>query len=288
MATFTTHSSASDCPPVTFTLMTYNLWKTKGVATAWKNRRPILLRQLQKLQPDVLFVQELCPAIHECVAEALPSHSFVVDGGVAGWQNEGNVYYRQSMFTEIEHGAENIQQEEEHRRLFWIRLQVIGLGNSTALFSTAHYTWQGHPKEYESDVNLRKVQARNTINALSTLQRDSNEAVFFGGDLNEGFWPKRMLESAGFVDCFSAMGLPCVPTHPNRSSLAHEEVNSDAVLDWLFAKGEHVRPLLASVIKHMCGLSSDDPDERHQLAVVPSDHCPVLSVYRMGTTTLAL
>ena len=267
--------------PFTFSLMTYNLWKTQGKATAWEVRRPILLNQLKKLDPDVLLDHELCPDIHDCIMEALPNHNYVTDPSVTGWAVEGNIYYRRSVFSEIEHGAEDIHQEEENRRLFWIRLQVDDNTQQTLFFSTAHFTWQGHPKERESDINLRKVQSKNTIGCLEQLKQD-NQVQFFGGDLNESFWPKRILEGAGFIDCFSALGLPCIPTHPNRSSLAHEEVNADAALDWLFAKGHNVKPLLASVIKNMTGLSSDDPDERYRLAVVPSDHCPVLSVYRIN------
>jgi len=266
----------------TFTLMTYNLWKTKGVATAWNERRPVLLRQLRKLNPDVLLVQELCPDIHNCVVEALPTHSFIQDNSIPGYSIEGNIYYKQDMFTEIEHGNINIEQEEEHRRLFWIRLQLNNTAKTTALFSTAHFTWQGSPKEHTSDINLRKKQARNTVAALDTIQnKEDQEAVFFGGDLNESFWPKRIMESAGFVDCFSALSLPLRPTHPNRSCTAHEEQNADSTLDWLFSKGDNVKPLLASVVRDMSGLSSDDPDERHKLTVVPSDHCPVLAVYRI-------
>lgn len=332
MATLTITAAATPkpSPTTTFTLMTYNLWKSKGKPTSWKERRPILLRQLQKLDPDVMLVQELCPEIHSCIVEALPNHSFVTDTDVPGWSCEGNIYYRSSMFAEVEHGAEDIAQEEEHRRLFWLRLCLVNgeeekrkKDGHTVLFSTAHYTWQGHPKECESDVNLRKTQARNTVRALesvtaatttppTSMNKDQGgeggeeagrrkECIFFGGDLNESFWPKRIMESAGFIDCFSSLGLPCVPTHPNRSSLAHEEINADSALDWLFHRsssssesesesesasidtknGPTVRPLLASVIKNMCGLSSDDPHERNKLAIVPSDHCPVLSVYRI-------
>ena len=104
--------------------------------------------------------------------------------------------------------------------------------------------------------------------------------------MNESFWPTKLLRGAGFADCFSPLGLPARPTHPNRSSLAHEETNADAALDWLFARGApggdaRVRPLLATVVTGSCGLSSDDPDERHALSVVPSDHCPVVAVYRI-------
>merc|ERR1711865_1144294 len=112
----------------------------------------------------------------------------------------------------------------------------------------------------------------------------SNEPCFFGGDLNESYWPKKLLNGAGFNDCFSAQQMPCLPTHPLRPSVAHEEFNADQALDWLFARSPSnvresssptkrqrtnvpvLRPLLATVVRGMCGLSSDDPKEEHKLA----------------------
>lgn len=70
---------------------------------------------------------------------------------------------------------------------------------------------------------------------LNTLRKDSDEPCFFGGDLNESFWPRVILSRAGFEDCFSALGLPAHPTHPTRPSVAHEERNADqATLRTLF------------------------------------------------------
>ena len=95
------------------------------------------------------------------------------------------------------------------RRLFWARLQPRALmapssspsppspppsPSSSLLFSTAHFTWQGHARECESDLNLRKVQARLAAAALGRLQQPRDLACFFGGDLNESFWPKRVLQ----------------------------------------------------------------------------------------------
>lgn len=275
--------------PFTFSLCTYNLWKSRGKPACWDVRQHILLRHLRQLDPDVLLVQELCPEISACVLEALPGHTFVKPGSGApeGWKQEGQIFFRSSIFALVEAGAEHIEQEEPLRRLFWARLRFrdksIGSIPSTALFATAHFTWQGHPKECKTDLNLRKIQARNTANALNELRsRYPHELQFFGGDLNESFWPKRILESHGFVNCFKPLGLPCRPTHPNRSSLAHEEENADSVLDWLFSRGRGAKPLLATVVNGSCGLSSDDSDEREKLAVVPSDHCPVVAVYRIG------
>jgi hypothetical protein len=311
----------------------------------------VLLRQLQQLDPDVLLVQELCPQIAACVLEALPGHLCIADGVEGegeggrieegqrggkelfeGWRQEGNIFFRSSLFRLQQWGQEHIGQEEELRRLFWARLQPRAFppGSShTLLFSTAHFTWQGHPRELETDLNLRKAQARRSAAALDTLQVPGDLGCFFGGDLNESFWPQRVLQAAGFVDCFSALGLPCRPTHPCRPTLAHEDQNADAVLDWVFARGaphlhpplppdsassfntsdllpspssgssssnstqqkeqaavtgqeceSTVRALVATVVKDSVGLSSSDPQEARVLGVQPSDHAPVLAVYR--------
>lgn len=289
--------------------MTFNTWKTAGTPTAWNERRPVMLRLLQKLDPDVLLVQELHPDISGCISEALPGHAWVVDD-FKGWTQEGNIFFRQSIFQEVLHGQEQIGQEEELRRLFWLRLSVIGGKQSTntgeaktALFATAHLTWQGHPRECETDANLRKVQSRRAVETLNRVQLP-NEPCFFGGDMNESYWPRRLFQEAGFLDCFGAINLPALATHPFRPCVAHEEINADQALDWLFARATNptstggesedgkkrrrvsdvdsraAKPLLASVIKGMVGLSSDDPDELHVLGVAPSDHCPVMAVYR--------
>ena len=263
----------------TFSLMTYNLWKTSGEPTAWTERRPVLLRQLRRLDPDIMFVQELCPKITSCVIEALTGHDHVKDDSLKGWSEEGNIFWRTELFEELEHGAVDIGQAEELRRLWWVRLVHRATGHK-ALFATAHFSWQGSPKECISEANIRKAQSRRTAEALAQLQGDCT-AVFFGGDLNESFWPLRILTEAGFTDCFAALSLPVRPTHPTRPLLIHEERNADAALDWLFYKGRGVRVLLSAVINGMSGLSSDDPHEKQLLSVQPSDHMPVVTVFRI-------
>ncbi len=73
-----------------FTAMTYNLWKTNGVPTAWDVRAPIVERQLKKLRPDILMVQELHPKISATIFSALPRHRKVETNvkDVPGWDNE--------------------------------------------------------------------------------------------------------------------------------------------------------------------------------------------------------
>ena len=178
----------------------------------------------------------------------------------------------------------DIGQKEKDRRLFICVLECLKT-SATVCVATAHFTWQGHKSEYESGVNVRKEQAERASNFL--LGYVKRQPVIFGGDLNESFWPKRIFEKKGFKDCFETLGLPVRPTHPTRPSLAHEERNADSALDWIFFRNPEektcpqLRVLLSSVIKDIRGLSSDDPDERKLLAVQPSDHMPVMSVFRL-------
>jgi len=266
-----------------FSLMTWNLWKTDGVPTAWHSRRPVVVRALQKPDPDMLLVQELHPQITDAILEALPGHTHIEDE-FEGWTQEGNIFYRKRLFREVAHGSDDIGQKEPLRRLFWARFSCQ---SSTMLVATAHLTWPGHPSEWETDENLRKAQTRRMVEALDTRQLP-REPCFVGGDFNESFWPKMLLTRGCFVSCFSALGLPERPTHPMRPTLAHEDQNADAALDWLFARSSQegegagcAKPLLASVVDDMCALSSDDPSETAVLSVAPSDHRPVMAVYRI-------
>ena len=73
-----------------FTVITYNLWKTNGVPTAWNVRAPIVERQLKKLRPDILMVQELHPKISATIVKALPNHKKAATNvkDEPGWDNE--------------------------------------------------------------------------------------------------------------------------------------------------------------------------------------------------------
>jgi hypothetical protein len=72
------------------------------------------------------------------------------------------------------------------------------------------------------------------IGHISTLVRETypwlqlnNHPIFLMGDLNEDFHPVRILNQAGFTDCFTALGLPTPATHPARPSSPEEEAKSD-------------------------------------------------------------
>jgi endonuclease/exonuclease/phosphatase family metal-dependent hydrolase len=268
-------------------MMTFNMWKVTNYPGNWPQRRLPLLECLSTFTPDILCVQELHPLFHDVIVEAMPSHVYVKDE-FAGWQNEGNIYWNSDLFDMIEYGACDIGMKEPLRRLFWVLLkiktsdqtmekqnQLKNISTQQILVSTAHYTWEGHTEECKADANLRKQQAQRTTTALHDLQSkfgDPRLAVFFMGDLNENFHPRRILREAGFIDCFTALRLPCLPTHPQRPSAPQEDVLCDSTLDWI-TQNNYARPILAKVLKDLLCTGGYSV----------SDHCPVMCIYEVGS-----
>ncbi len=267
-------------------VMTFNMWKVINYPGNWPQRRQPMLECLTTFTPDILCVQELHPLFHDIIVEAMPSHAYVKDD-FAGWQNEGNIYWNSKLFDIVEYGISDIGMMEPLRRLFWVLLriktpeQTTGKQNQSEnistrqiLVATAHYTWEGHTNECKTDVNLRKQQAQRTATVLHDLQSkfgDPHLAVLFMGDLNENFHPRRILREAGFIDCFTALRLPCLPTHPQRPSAPQEDILTDTTLDWIM-QNSYARPILANVLRNLLCT------EGYSV----SDHCPVMCIYEIG------
>lgn len=267
--------------------MTFNMWKITSGPGNWPQRRLPILECLTTFTPDILCVQELHPLFHDIIVEAMPSHAYVQDD-FAGWHNEGNIYWNSKLFDIVEYGISDIGMAESLRRLFWVLLKIKksqqtgaeqkqseSISTQQILIATAHYTWEGHANECKTDVNLRKQQAQGTAKVLHDLQfkfDDPHLAVLFMGDLNENFHPRRILREAGFMDCFTALRLPCRPTHPQRPSTPHEDILSDSTLDWIM-QNNYARPILANVLKNLLCTG--------EYSV--SDHCPVMCIYEIGS-----
>ena len=253
------------------------MWKVTNYPGNWPQRRQPLLECLTTFTPDILCVQELHPLFHDVIVEAMPSHAYVKDDFV-GWQNEGNIYWNSNLFDMIEYGASDVGMMEPLRRLFWVLLKIKKSENNSTqkvLVSTAHFTWEGHVQECTKNDNLRKQQAQRTTTTLHELQEkfvDPHLAVLFMGDLNEDFHPRRILREAGFIDCFSALQLPCLPTHPQRPSVPEEDILCDSTLDWIM-QNNYARPILANVIRNLLCTGGYSV----------SDHCPVMCVYEIGS-----
>jgi endonuclease/exonuclease/phosphatase (EEP) superfamily protein YafD len=185
-----------------------------------------------------------------------------------GWACEGNIYWNERLLEAVEHGVEDIGILEKHRRLFWVRLRVVGR-EGALLVSTAHLTYKGHPVELETGVSPRLEQTRRAVEALDRLAQN-DEPVWFMGDLNDPSQPVHILHAAGYRDCFAALGVPAPPTspcHPTASRLGGGPAPSQT-LDWIVSNG-HAR-VVAAQVPHI-----------YHGDIAPSDHWPVLAVYEI-------
>jgi exonuclease III len=249
--------------PVRLSLVTYNLWNTRR----WSERAPALKHFVEIYDPDVLCVQELRAETQSFLDATLVRHCRVHDD-LPGWTCESNIYWNGELLEKVAHGVDDVGILEEHRRLFWVRLGLRGT-DQTIFVSTAHFTYQGNPRERETGLSPRIEQARRTVNVLGRRVHEG-EPAFFMGDLNDGVNPLRILRQAGYVSCFAFLGqlspptYPCVPTK-NIEAGAHL---GEQTLDWLVAN-DRARPVAAQVPHCFHG------------DIAPSDHWPVLAVYEI-------
>lgn len=243
--------------PVRFVVATYNIW---GV-NRWPEREEALRGFLTDVRPDILALQEFRPETRDVIDEEL--HDFErVDDPFEGWTREGNIYWYKGLFEKVEHGAEDIGILEPLRRLFWVRLRIVGTGR-TIVVATAHYTWVGHKVERETHVNPRVAQAEKTIEALGRLV-PPDEPLIFMGDLNESNNAIKKLREGGLTDCWRGRGTYPPPTHPAFPTAK----GAPAVLDWQLYRGP-LRPMVCEVVDYAKG------------DLAPSDHKPVLVAYSL-------
>ena len=250
--------------PLRISLVSYNIWADHR----WDFRKAALRQFLELFSPDVLCLQELRLSSRNVIDETLSGHTRV-DDAFEGWTTESNIYWRESLFAEIEHGAEDVEiREPGLRRLYWVRLHVNGLGRSM-LVATAHLTNKRHPDEVKTGLSPRVGETNRIIEQLKRLNRE-REPLFFMGDMNDAVHASNLLAHEGYTSCFAALGLQPAPTfkvYPT-AAVAPGALPINQCIDWLVANGE-ARCVSAS-IPHF--FEEDD---------APSDHWPVHAVYEI-------
>ncbi len=251
--------------PLRINVVTYNIWSEQR----WDFRKEALREFMALFDPDLLCLQEFRPVSRELLDATLEQHARV-DDAFEGWSIQSNIYWRKTLFSEIEHGAEDVGiTHEPGRRLFWVRLHVAAL-NRSMLVATAHLTHQRHPDECKTGYSPRVAQTQRIIEALERLKRE-REPLMFMGDFNDPVHPPNLLHAAGYVSCFAALGLQppptfkCYPTaHVAPGALAMTQC-----IDWIVAN-EHARAVAASVPQFYFNDAA------------PSDHWPVQAVYELS------
>jgi endonuclease/exonuclease/phosphatase family metal-dependent hydrolase len=244
---------------IRFVVCSYNIWTT----TRWPEREPGLRRFAELYRPDIFCLQELQADSKRVLDEVLLSTHQCVEDDFPGWTCEGNIYWNSDLFELVTYGAEPIEIIEEYRRFFWVRLRLRQAPESTIFVSTAHYTYQFHPRELANDQNLRIPSARKTLTVIDQLA-GADEPVLFMGDLNDTEHPIRILTEGGLKNCFSALGQIPRVTYPAYPTARFPQVT----IDWMFHKGP-IAPMVADVVDFFEGDLS------------PSDHKPVIATYRL-------
>lgn len=250
--------------PLRISIVSFNIWTD----TRWDRRKAALARFAELFEPDLLCLQELHADSRDVLDRALSSHDRVEDA-FEGWTTESNIYWRRSLFREIEHGAEDVGiRKEGLRRLFWARLEAKPLGRSL-LVATAHLTHQRHPDEVRTGFSPRVEETRRIIAELERLNHEG-EPLFFMGDLNDPVHPPNLLAEAGYRSCFSSLGLQPSPTfkcYPTANVEPGELAIAQCV-DWIVAN-DATRAVAACIPRFFSGDAA------------PSDHWPVQAVYEI-------
>jgi endonuclease/exonuclease/phosphatase (EEP) superfamily protein YafD len=253
----------------TFTSMTYNLWQ------GWclDDRLPALDDLMRTRSPDLLGTQELHPDSRKAIDAALPGHARVQDEA-PGWAVCSNIWWDRATFDLVEYGAEDVGILAEHAALFWVRLRPIGVEAAPSiLYSTAHLTWPGHPREVADDRSPRVEQARAIAAALRRLGGDG--PTILCTDINDYARPLWALYDEGFREPFGSLGRTAPVTHPVFPlPLAKQDRSWPGVhmtqktLDWQFFRGP-LRPRSGEVVEYF------------RDGIAPSDHKPVVCTFTL-------
>jgi endonuclease/exonuclease/phosphatase family metal-dependent hydrolase len=251
---------------------THNLWGDHHAP----ERAEALTGLYQRRAPDLLATQETRPWSRDVLDQAMPGHERVHDD-FPGWEQQSNLWWDGELFSEAEHGAEDVGIHDAHARLFWVRLLVAG-GPDTLLWSTVHLSYSGNAVEVETGVNQRTPQARRVVEELDRLGRP-NEPVFLASDTNAIATAIWVIGNAGYLDSFTALNRQAPPTHPVIPNPFASTVGTpkspiaspQKTIDYIFFRGP-VRSRSAEVVEYF-----------HR-GVAPSDHYPVASTFALGGT----
>ena len=215
----------------------------------------------------MLCVQELQRPTQEFLDRILSGYARVRDP-FPGWTSESNIYWKEAILEETEHGAEEVGHVEPQRRMFWARLRLKS-SQKTIFVATAHLTSPRNSEEAETGVSPRVRQLKRIADEL-TRRVSEGEPAFFMGDMNDAWHPQHILMQTGFVSCFAALGMQSPPTfkcYPTANVQPGERTTTGAID--LIVANKYARAIAASVPQCYAG------------DLAPSDHWPVQAIYQL-------
>lgn len=255
--------------------MTYNVWGNHY----WPQRSEPLVKNLLRILPDVLVLQEVTPEILMLIDQSLMNYDRIKEKHIS-WSTESNIYWNTNIFSLIDHGFSSMNLDSHpNRGLFWVRLASIDNPDIAIFVSTTHLPWVGSPFELETGLNQRISTTQKICNILMDLCiSNPNNSFILAGDFNEDYHPLRILqERIEFVDVYELLDMTAPITHPVRPSDPKEERLPNRTLDWITCRLRPGSRVMGAFVKASRG---EFPPA--------SDHMPVIALFEFGPNNTPL
>ena len=245
---------------VTLSVLTLNL---RNILDRYEERRPLLLGEFARLQPDLVGLQEVAFAGDEVqdllLAAAVPGrHYRLFDARSARFPDFGN-----SLMVAVGHPEATDELRMSNGRCA-VRVLVLLPGNLTLWFATTHL----HHRPHEPVERVAQVEALvEWMNAAPAA-----DATILTGDFNAPpFEPAvALMQQAGYRSAFAAVhGAEPAVTWPSGIQAEGMDTEGDPnCLDYIWLRG-NVEPLEASLV-----FNEPDPGDP---TLYPSDHFGILA-----------
>ena len=258
--TITPNTNLPKTPSDTLSVMSYNVWV--GGQSPARNAR--VLTMIKTYRPDVLGVQEACPAWRETLTNGLSDYACVGEGRDGGAKGEANpIFYRKDAFTLLDSGTrwlsdtpDRVSKYDESSLNRILTYAVLRRNSDGKVFVhvNTHY-------DHTNDL-AREKQSKALVGIIKTLPQA--ELTVLTGDFNtEPNTPAyRTVLGAGFTDASAAA------IEKAESPTFHGNGTAALFIDFCFLSTERF-----PVIKYRVCTETIDGD-------YASDHHPVYTEIR--------
>jgi endonuclease/exonuclease/phosphatase family metal-dependent hydrolase len=262
-------------PSEYISVMTFNIWRDEPLdyGTELYNTHQKLkhgqynrIQAIQALfnkyqQTDIFAIQELSPRMYSLVTTSLPNHAYLSD-----INSERNIFWDQSKL-QLESKQQVYIDANNNEDIVMARLKVKSTSQSIVVVNI-HLTWWGNKLEINYGKSPRVKQSRKLIDEINNFA-GADEVVIICGDINDSVQPIKIFFENNYKNAFYDLGLVAASTHPTpivnvQSDFSH---HGSRTYDWIFSKNSQA---ISAQVVHF-----------HENGIYPSDHFPVLAIYKL-------
>ncbi|MCR4572264.1 MAG: endonuclease/exonuclease/phosphatase family protein [Lentisphaeria bacterium] len=176
-------------------MMSWNIWGNAQKVPA--EREQPIIDVVKRYSPDIIALQEVHPDWHKSrlFTESTDEYETVMEP-LGKFPCHVPVMFKKSRWTMVAHGLHLYHTSLDRSKGFtWVLLQDKATGKKVIAAST-HFWWKGGPENNY----IRTINAKETNDVLTELQKKYDAPVAIGGDYN--CWlvsqPMNILKNNGF------------------------------------------------------------------------------------------